>query len=384
MNLDDFLQEPSFSRHATKIDTIRDEFISEGCEKFLWTKFLEQKAAWEYTEKLSKKHPKVNQSESVRRFLDQFSNIDLNKQLLFFFPEDFSPYYHVAKHITQTATEVRIIDNLFAEDDTRNYMAIYDRSTKHNDDIGMLFTYTYGMKSEIADTYGGYKLFGRGLMYYYDCLEYNGHMILDYELPHKFAHFQGNSYRRDTNPYEILAARKYTKMLINHGYFNDEYELFINLHEYILPFFQKIYEDAQKRLRAEPRAYWSDIKKIKEILIEEGTIARKWKSERALYDIVKRIYPDAKFQFYPTWLEPQNLDIFIPSLNVGIEYQGRQHYEPVDFFGGEEAFRHRVELDQRKRQLCQENGTKLIEWEYTTELSKEMLKKKLSEAGVVR
>ena len=378
MKLDQFLQHPSFSKHAAKIDTIRDEFISEGCEKFLWTSFSEEQASWEFTKQLSTTHPPVIQKESIQRFLAQFKGIDLEKQLVFFFPEDFSPNYHVAARISQSALETRIIDNLVDEDDTRNFMAVYDKDSCSKSDIGTLFTLIYGMKSSSADTNGGYKLFGRGLLYYYDCLEYAGQRLADFEIPHKFAHFQGNSYRRDTNPYEILAARKYTKMLLELGYFEDEYELFVNLQNSILPFFQRIYEDALNYLGPSANGYWGNVKAIKEELIANGTLAIKWKSERTLFDIVKRIFPDAEFQYYPSWLRPQNLDIYIPSLNVGIEYQGRQHYEPVDFFGGREQFEHRQELDRRKRQLCNENGLTLVEWEYTTELSKEMVMRKLS------
>ena len=76
-------------------------------------------------------------------------------------------------------------------------------------------------------------------------------------------------------------------------------------------------------------------------MVANGTIISKWKSEQTLFALVKKEYPDALFQFRPRWLEPQNLDIYIPSINVGIEYQGIQHYKSIDFFGGEEAFAYR-------------------------------------------
>ena len=40
-------------------------------------------------------------------------------------------------------------------------------------------------------------------------------------------------------------------------------------------------------------------------------------------------------------------------MNIGIEYQGIQHYECIDIFGGAEAFEHRKELDARKEKLCE-------------------------------
>jgi hypothetical protein len=40
---------------------------------------------------------------------------------------------------------------------------------------------------------------------------------------------------------------------------------------------------------------------------------------------------------------------------------------PVGFFGGEEALSQRRLLDQQKKQLCEDNGVRLIEWPYDTE-----------------
>lgn len=60
------------------------------------------------------------------------------------------------------------------------------------------------------------------------------------------------------------------------------------------------------------------------------------------------------------WLGSLRLDFYIKDFNIAIECQGQQHFEPVDFFGGEEAFKERVERDQRKKRLCEENGVPLF------------------------
>ena len=92
-------------------------------------------------------------------------------------------------------------------------------------------------------------------------------------------------------------------------------------------------------------------------LIGEG-----WISETDLFYKIKE-----KFLYYkvvhsakPNWLGRQHLDIYIEELNIGIEYQGKQHFEPVDFFGGEESFIKNIERDLRKKQLCEENDCLLI------------------------
>lgn len=94
----------------------------------------------------------------------------------------------------------------------------------------------------------------------------------------------------------------------------------------------------------------------------------KWKSEYSLYKLVLTYYADAIFHYSATWLGNQHFDIFIPSINFGIEYQGEQHYKPVDFFGGERSFLDQKRLDNEKRKLSEENGVILIEWPYTVSI----------------
>lgn len=101
-----------------------------------------------------------------------------------------------------------------------------------------------------------------------------------------------------------------------------------------------------------------------------GRATPKWKSEFLLYTLVRDCYQDAVYQYQPMWLGRQSLDIFIPSLDIAIEYQGKQHYESVDFFGGEQALKANQERDRRKRKLCESNGIKLIEWPYTRDVTR--------------
>ena len=61
-----------------------------------------------------------------------------------------------------------------------------------------------------------------------------------------------------------------------------------------------------------------------------------------------------------TWLGDQHLDIWIPGRNAAIEYNGQQHYEAIDFFGGVEGLRKQQELDIRKAALCADNGVRLF------------------------
>lgn len=87
-----------------------------------------------------------------------------------------------------------------------------------------------------------------------------------------------------------------------------------------------------------------------------------WVAETQLYYKIKQELPNLDVQQHasPKWLGRQHLDIFIPSISVGIEYQGEQHDRPVDFFGGQESFIQNQKRDQKKLRLCKKNGVNLI------------------------
>ena len=89
-------------------------------------------------------------------------------------------------------------------------------------------------------------------------------------------------------------------------------------------------------------------------------------SETLLYEVVKQVLSGMEvvrqheaWKYLP-WLSPQHVDIFVPQLNLGIEYQGEQHFRPVEFFGGEEGFQATVARDTKKRELFDKHGVSLI------------------------
>jgi hypothetical protein len=63
----------------------------------------------------------------------------------------------------------------------------------------------------------------------------------------------------------------------------------------------------------------------------------------------------------PKWLGRQHLDIYIEDFNIGIEYQGKQHSQSVEYFGGDTSFTKQLMLDEKKKVICEENGCELIE-----------------------
>jgi Zn finger protein HypA/HybF involved in hydrogenase expression len=49
-------------------------------------------------------------------------------------------------------------------------------------------------------------------------------------------------------------------------------------------------------------------------------------------------------------------DFYVPIINTVIEYNGLQHYEPVDHFDGQVGFEKTIERDRIKKEHCVENG----------------------------
>ncbi len=113
-----------------------------------------------------------------------------------------------------------------------------------------------------------------------------------------------------------------------------------------------------------------------------GQINR-WTSEYKLFFHVKAFFNDAIYQYAADWLGLQTLDIFVPSVSCGIEYQGRQHYEPIDFFGSDQSFLERISNDEKKKDKCISHNVRLLEWNYETPIRMYTVKKFIEDAGLL-
>ena len=72
-----------------------------------------------------------------------------------------------------------------------------------------------------------------------------------------------------------------------------------------------------------------------------------------------------KFETQKTfeWLKNKSnlyLDFYLPDYSIAIECNGKQHFEPNDFFGGTESFLNRQKLDFLKYKLCNEHKINVI------------------------
>ena len=60
-----------------------------------------------------------------------------------------------------------------------------------------------------------------------------------------------------------------------------------------------------------------------------------------------------------------HLDFWIPEYRVAIEYDGVQHYKPIEYFGGENQFNRQHKHDLMKDKYCKDNNIDLIRIPYT-------------------
>ena len=83
-----------------------------------------------------------------------------------------------------------------------------------------------------------------------------------------------------------------------------------------------------------------------------------------LYYEPQKIYPDLRAESgYP--LSYDFLVYINGSPYAVIECQGKQHYEPIDYFGGEKQFEVQQANDAKKKQYAIENNLLFIEIPYT-------------------
>ena len=67
-------------------------------------------------------------------------------------------------------------------------------------------------------------------------------------------------------------------------------------------------------------------------------------------------------------------DFYLPDHNVAIEFQGRQHFEEISYFGGEESFKEIVLKDEIKSTYCKTNYIELICLSDISEIESELSK----------
>lgn len=262
--------------------------------------------------------------------------------------------YEFCKH----ASQLTLLPNVSPDDTTQNFLAKFKKD-KLDDLRFVRYCFSHGESlSSYANGFAGYGVHNIAVENYYcslipesyplygnfwclSDLSYQSHVEMLHDL------YEENNLEYNpcsfpsTLPYLFISSKVQSKLLFDY------------LENFPIPN-QALYQEAFKN------AYST----LYERLLESDILKSKWTSEYNLYKIVSKLYPDTIYQYHAHWLNRQSLDMYIPSLRIAFEYQGIQHYQPVELFGGQDGYNHRVELDNKKRKLCIENHVHLIEIRY--------------------
>jgi len=205
--------------------------------------------------------------------------------------------------------------------------------------------------------------------------------------------YEGSLYKAFSSIYPNVSWKPWLFETQNRDIFNDES---LNLKE-ILPWLEKKlsitkpeqwYEVAQEHVihfagralvangfntlidtllsKAYPEVQWK----------EEQFIATSLKTQRLLYRILRNLLSkdvEIKFEYeHPSLKFSQNqqpitLDIYVPSLNLALEYHGEHHFRDSRLYGRSNVQRER---DLEKKKICEKAGISLIEFGYWWDLEK--------------
>ena len=373
--LDALLEE--HESYQKDFEDLREEYISNDYERFLvqlsWSDLPYRYATMELIE-----NDELPSNPYVDAFLSQFDDIDTDRKACFLFPESFVSQFFVITEVCRQAEVFRPVNSLFPDEEKVQYLAVFDK--ENMDDVLLMYHMLYTNTSQ--EVFGGYSLYDYSLSWYQTHLWQDGVVLRSPYLPDRLAKFQGNLPFHH-NPVKTVHVRRNIEHILECGYFRSELEFFLSLTRVIMPFFQWWYTDlALYEEKDGLRVNWRLARtKIRTKLTAEGIIKPKWKHELSLFHAVRGFYPDTLYQYRPDWLGRQSLDLYIPSLSTAIEYQGVQHYLPVEFFGGEEALSQRRDLDRVKKELCEANSVRLIEWPYSVDPTDKNVRKMLCEGA---
>ena len=88
----------------------------------------------------------------------------------------------------------------------------------------------------------------------------------------------------------------------------------------------------------------------------------KWLISKGIEYITQKTFKDCVYK------KQLPFDFYLPAYNLCIEYDGKQHYQSVEFFGGQEGFQNRVLKDIIKDNFCRISGIQLLRISYTQDI----------------
>ncbi|HEV2805982.1 MAG TPA: hypothetical protein VGW57_13750 [Chthoniobacterales bacterium] len=129
--------------------------------------------------------------------------------------------------------------------------------------------------------------------------------------------------------------------------------------------------ELQRSLRRQEKQIRGVIEAIVRERIGYSSRKKMHNHESILFMIVRSLFPgeQVKRHYRGPELNGLEIDIFLPTRALAIEYQGQQHFEPFVHLGGEKALRTTKRRDRLKAKLCREKGLTLIHFSIADKLT---------------
>ena len=182
-----------------------------------------------------------------------------------------------------------------------------------------------------------------------------------------------------TTPYKNIKLKRGCTKCNNRGLSSEEWiERFKKIHgdEYDYSEFQYNGNDTKSKIICKKHGIFFQ-EPFHHLSGEGCPKCRKHKKEMELAKILEE--RSIKYEYEKTfpWLiyvTNQRLDFFLSEYNVAIEYQGMQHFKPVDFAGkgkewAEEMLKETKTKDKNKYRLCEKHGIKIFYILYNENIS---------------
>ena len=93
---------------------------------------------------------------------------------------------------------------------------------------------------------------------------------------------------------------------------------------------------------------------------------RQWLDKHCIVYEYQKIFDDCRNVL------PLPFDFYLPKYNSCIEFDGGQHYFPVNLFGGEESFEKTVKHDEIKNKYCEDNDIRLLRIPYYEDVDEQL------------
>jgi len=125
-----------------------------------------------------------------------------------------------------------------------------------------------------------------------------------------------------------------------------------------------------------PDHFWQQYK-----FFEHG----KKSSQAFLKGILCQLLPNTEIveEYTDSQISSFKIDLYVPTLSLGFEYHGQQHYNTVPFYGIHQQY---IEHDAAKKEICRKLGINLVEVPYWWDMEKSSLAASINAAfpGIIQ